>query len=257
VTNDAKRLGYGGSAEIAGKQVLVTSGSFSVQPSPSFIEAVDISPTAVSRSKMLHADGVEAYTGDISLDVTDDFLTVLTTTQLLGRRFKFKVGIHDGEKGQEMGNCFVTSLNLLGAAGGLVTAQLGVASASKPSSSLSVANSFIRDDEPLGYWNSGNTAVRDWSLAFSQAVTPVYGNLNGVEPKYLKVGLASYTLQVTTYESLQAHKSIQISTKTFTLTGVTSSSGYSFGGLTELGMYLHTFETAADATVGSGGVVIA
>jgi len=40
------------------------------------------------------------------------------------------------------------------------------------------------------------------------------------------------------------------------LTGVTAGSGYSYGGVTELGTYSHQFETAANITVGSGGTII-
>ncbi len=256
MTNDLKRLGYGGSAEIDGEQVLITSGGFATQKTPSFIEAYSIPPSTNTRSRMLHADGTEAYSADVSLDVTDAFLNVLTKTKLLGRRYTFDVGIHDGDSAQLMQDCYVASLSLTGAPGGIVTAQLSVVSKNAPASSLSVANAFIRDDEPLGYWYSGNTQVRDWTFSFNQACTPMYGNLDTVAPKYIKVGLVDYTLQVTTFESLVAHTTINIATRTFTLTGVTSAKGYQFNGITDLGMYSHTFETAASAAGGSGGTII-
>lgn len=255
MTTDAKRLGYGGSAEIDGKQVLITSGGFNTQVSGSYIEAYGIPPTTASRSRMKHADGTEAYSADLSLDVSDKFLEILTVTKLLGRRYKFNIGIHDGESGQVLNDCYVSSLSLQGVVGGLVSAQLSVVSAKEPASGT-VANVFLRDDAPLGYWYSGNTAVRDWNFSFNQVVAPVYGNEDGKLPLYIKVGLVEYSLSCTTYESLQAHSVINISTKSFTLTGISSVKGYSFNGVTELGTYSHTFETAADATVGSGGVVI-
>jgi hypothetical protein len=254
--DDTKRLGYGGSAEIARQQVLITSGSFSTPETPSYLEPWSIPPSASYRSRVLHADGTESYTGEVSLDVTDRFLNVLSTTTLLGRYYQFDVGINDGESAEEMTDCFVTSLSLSGAAGGLVTASLGFISANAPQASISVANAFIRDDEPLGYWYSGNTDVRDWTLSMNQAATPMYRNANTKAPRYIKVGMVDYSLAVTTYDQVLAHSTISIKTKSFTLTGVTTSSEYAFAGVTDLGNYRHTFETAASAAGGSGGIII-
>lgn len=254
--DDTKKLGYGGSAEIAGQQVLITSGSFSTAESPSYIEPWSIPPSQVSRSRILHADGTEAYTGEVSLDVTDKFLSVLTTSTLLGRRFEFDVGINDGESAQLMEDCFLTSLSLAGAPGGLVTSAISFTSANEPASSISVANSFLREDEPLGYWYSGNTDVRDWTFTMNQATTPMYRNEDTKAPRYIKVGMVDYSLSVTTFDSIIAHNTINIKTSAFTLTGVTTSEEYAFAGVTDLGNYRHTFETAANAAGGSGGIII-
>jgi len=254
--DDTKRLGYGGSAEIASKQVLITSGGFATAEAPSYLEPWSIPPSQVSRSRILHADGTEAYTGELSLDVTDNFLDVLTTSTLMGRRYQFDVGINDGEDAEVMSDCFLTSMSLSGAPGGLVTASLSFISASEAQSSIGVANDFIRDDEPLGYWYSGNTDVREWTLTMNQAAEPAYRNENSKAPRYIKVGLVDYSLSVTTFDAIVAHSTINIKTRTFTLTGVTTSSGYSFAGVTDLGVYQHTFDTAAAAASGSGGSII-
>jgi hypothetical protein len=254
--DDTRRLGYGGSGEVAGQQVLITSGSFSTAEAPSFLEPWSIPPSTTSRSRVLHADGTEAYTGEMSLDVTDRFLNVLTTSTLLSRYYQFDVGIDDGEDAEEMADCFLTSISLAGAPGGLVTASLSFVSASEPQGSITVANAFIRDDEPLGYWYSGNTDVRDWTFTMNQAATPMYRNANTMAPRYIKVGLVDYSLAVTTFDAVIAHNIINIKTRTFTLTGVTTSSGYAFAGVTDLGTYTHTFETAASAAGGSGGIII-
>lgn len=256
MTDASKQLGYGGSAEVAGQQVLITSGGFNTAETPSYLEPWSIPPSQVSRSRVLHADGVAAYSGELSLDVTDKFLTVLTTSTLLARRYQFTVGIHDGEDAEEMEDCFLSSMTLSGASGGLVNASLSFVSASAPQSSLSVANAFIRDDEPLGYWYSGATDVREWTLTMNQSVTPVYGNEDTPAPRYINVGMVDYSLSVTTYESVIAQASIEIKTSTFTLTGITTSEEYAFGGVTDLGNYRHTFDTAADATSGSDAVII-
>jgi hypothetical protein len=90
----------------------------------------------------------------------------------------------------------------------------------------------------------------------NQAADPVYRNENGTAPRYIKVGLVDYSLAVTTFDAVIAHSTINIKTSAFTLTGVTTSSDYSFAGVTDLGTYRHTFETAANAATGSGGIII-
>ena len=84
----------------------------------------------------------------------------------------------------------------------------------------------------------------------------MYTNINTKAPRYIKVGMVDYSLAVTTFDAVIAHNTINIKTKSFTLTGVTTSSGYSFAGVTDLGNYQHTFETAASAASGSSGIII-
>lgn len=66
-------------------------------------------------------------------------------------------------------------------------------------------------------------------------------------PDYIKVGSVSYSLGVSTYIDLGAANLnvIQIATTSFTLTGTTTSKDYTFGGVTDLSTYSHTFETSA------------
>jgi hypothetical protein len=119
-------------------------------------------------------------------------------------------------------------------------------------------------DIPQGYWYSGNTNIKDWSLTMTQEAVPVYTNEDTAEPRYIRVGLIGYTLQVTTYEQLFPYApspvagsdQIFITTSSFTLAGKLTSEGTSFNGPSELGGYVHTFETSASAASGSGAVII-
>lgn len=258
MTDINKRLGYGGSGAIDGTQVLLSSGSLEEGVSPSFITAYDISPTEASRSRMLHADGVVVWSGSLSFDVTATSLSVLGTGKLLKRYYQFDVGIDDGNDSYTLADCHATSVSMQGAPGGLISAQVGVISGEQ-STSGGVPNSNILHDggqQPYGYWYSGNTDVRDWNFTMTQDVQPVYSNENIMEPKYLKVGLITYSLQVTTYDAVIAHTSISVATASFNLSGVTTGEGYTFNGITDLGMYSHTFETSADATAGSDDIII-
>ena len=264
MTSYAKRLGYGGSAVIDGIQTLITGGSFDEAYSISYLEPWDIPPTQTKRGRVKHADGTAAYSGSISIDVTKNAMPLFGIGRLLDRNFNtptgFIVGIHDGENEYIMSACKVSSISLSGSANGLISASLSVVGISGKGVG-SVTNNYLLnyavtpDDRPEAYWWSGNTDVRDWTFTFNQETQPVYSNEDTTEPRYIRVGLINYSLQVTTYDELD-HDSIEIITTAFVLTGDTAAKGYTYNGPSDLGMYTHSFETAADATAGSGGVII-
>jgi hypothetical protein len=254
--DDLKRLGYGGSAEIDGVQVLVTSGNLATAKTSTYLEPLSLQPSDETRSRVTHADGISAYSGTVSFDVTVDSLVLFALDKLLSRGYMFDVAIHDGEDPWKMVNCFATSIGLSGAAGGLITASVGFISPSGMVDATGMLNDFIREQVPYGYWYSGNVDVRDWNLSMTQAVTPVYTNEDVMTPRYLKIGLFEFTLSVTTYEQLHNYDEITIATDVFTLKGNTNAEGYNFTGVTDLGTYTHTFETAADFTIGSDDIII-
>jgi hypothetical protein len=101
----------------------------------------------------------------------------------------------------------------------------------------------------LGYWTTGSATpglIRGWTLTMTQDAELVYKNENSMEPDYIKIGLVMYSLQVTTYRNLaSALDTILIMTSSFTLSGHTTGAGFSFGGVTDLGSYNYTFETAS------------
>jgi len=265
MTTDNKRLGYGGSAEIGPTgdtaQVLITSGNMEQANTPSYLEMADIPPTDSSRSRTLHADGTIIYSGTIAFDMTASALALMTTSKFLKRRYQFHIGIHDGENRWKMSDCYLMNLSLSGAPAGFITASLSfMAKSARSGPTATVANAYILTDTPMGYWWSGNANVKEWTLTMNQAVDPVYVNENissptPDSPRYLKVGLVDYGLDVTCYQD-QSHSQIFIATTSFTLTGITTAKGYSFNGVTDLGMYSHSFVTAADAATGAGALVI-
>jgi hypothetical protein len=255
----ARRLGYGGSAEIDATQVLITSGNFDKNLTPSYLEPLELPPADVRRSRIRHAAGTHVYTGSISFDVTEKFLAAFDSVDagLLQRFYEFKVGINDGEDEYVYEQCRLTSMSLSAAPAGLIAGTISVMARDEMEAG-SIANNYILDDAdqvPIGYWWSGNTDVREWTFTMNQDVTPVYINENQTWPKYLKCGLVSYSLDVVTYTEADVD-AIDIRTKSFTLTGDTTSNGYSYGGQTGLGMYSHSFETAAVAASGSSGIII-
>jgi len=180
--------------------------------------------------------------------------------RLLERRFQFNVGINDGTNEYAMEDCYISSISLSGAPGGLIAATLSFM-AVEGKQSDAVTNDYILNydttpaDAPAAYWWSGADDVRDWTFTYTQDVAPVYSNEDTTEPRYLRAGLLSYSLQVTTYSEID-HDAINIITEAFTLTGDTTGRNYTYNGPTDLGMYAHSFETAASAAAGSDDTII-
>lgn len=255
-TNDAKVLGYAGAGRIGTTQVLMSSGGVNTEYSVPYMTMLSVQPSTSSRSKVKQADGTKVATANMSFDVTEGLLNLLTTSYLLGRGYSFDIAVFDGETGQGLSDCYLTSLSLSGSPGGLINGSIQVTSPSAPIINTGSWAEFARDYGVYGYWYSGNTDVREWTFSMSQDVQPVYTNVDSVWPTYLRVGLVDFSLEVTTYDQLHEHDSISVVTKAFTLYGDTKSTGYTYGGQTELGTYTHTFETSAGMTSGAGDTIL-
>lgn len=253
----SKTLGYGGSATIAGAQVLITSGGYSSTAAPGFLQMLSTPPLATPAGRTQFSDGTRSYTGSLAFDLTEDSMSIFGSSALLGRWYPFNVQIYDGSAGYEMDGCKVTSLSLSGAAGGLISASVSFMGLTGFFGGGS-AGSCLRDTAPSGYWRagSGGLKVKSWALSMNQEVTPAYGNTAGTEPLYLRVGLVDYTLDVESYDAGPAEvKTVSIIGSSFALTGKTSDVGYQYNGLTDLGTHKHTFITGTD-TGASDGLVI-
>jgi hypothetical protein len=239
---DAVVLGYGGSAVVDGIQVLVTSGNFTKEQTISYINMLEVPPTNESRTRVAFAPGAHIVNGSIAFDLTSSFMSKLTTSQFLRRRHLFNIGLHDGIDSYTLDNCYMTGLALNGAPGGLISVNVSFL-AKEDWETGTVSNTFIRDQEPYGYWYSGNVDVRELTFTVNQDVTPVYVNEDEVFPRYFRVGLWDATLEVVTYDQIREHDTVEIATSTFRIVGNTAGSGYNFGGQTDLGNYTHRFDS--------------
>jgi len=249
---DTYRLGYGGHADIAGVQVLVTSASLTRAYSrPTTTMMDNHNNTGDEISEVVVYDGTQEVTGSVAFDVTDNALTLFTENRFFRRGYEFGVVVGDGEKSGSLDDCVLTGLSLSGSPGGLISAAVDFISRRDYNLFSGSSGSFIRDQEPYGYWYSGNVDVSEWSFSLTQNVSPVYTNIDSMLPTYLRVNNWLGTLSTTTYDNPQSHSEISIVTKVFQLSGATTSSAYNFGGQTELGTYNHEFSGLIDAH-GSG-----
>ena len=256
---DTLILGYGGAGVVTisgggSEQVLITGGAWTSAKAPSYLNAIDILPTNVTRSKMLHAEGTITDTINISFDLTDASLGIIS--DLFVSNAVFDITLNDGNTQVKLDECKANGITLSGSAGGIITCNIDGIAIGPPTIGAASANTFIRDQEPIGYWFSGNTDVRDWTLTMSQEASLVFPNDAQERAHYIKVARWSFQLDVTTYEAIQPHATIEIKTDSWTLKGETTSESYSFNGQSDFGMFSHSITTSADITVGAGDIIL-
>jgi len=212
--------------------------------------------TPVPRTRISHADGVINVTGNVSFDLTNGLLAIMTTNKLLSRRYMIDFEIWDGNKGTKLEDCYITSISISGAPAGVMNGSIALMTASTPieiTEEPTWLEFMLREEnyQPWGYWYSGRPNIREWTFTFNQEVSPIYSNQNTMYPRYLRVGMLDCNLEVTTYEQFYEYDQVQILTTNFKIVGKTNAKGYSFNGPTDLGMFRHTFESGVDATIGS------
>jgi len=257
---EVKKLGFSGAGVVDNVQVLITAGTLTKERNIPYTTPLSLpKPTgitgSVSRTKVRYADGTYIVNGSISFDLSASSVSLMTKNRMLKRGYQFPVRVYDGEQGYQCSWCYVTSISLTGSVGGLITASVSFVSRGDWIE-VTGAGSFIGSEEPLGYWASGNSNVRDWTFNYNQPADPIYLNGDELWPRYIKVGLIDYTLDVTTYDEVLAHNTLLIYSASFSLTGNSRTRSYNFNGTTDLGTFTHSFESSGQPGDGSDAVII-
>jgi hypothetical protein len=247
-------LGYGGGCLLDGVALLMTSGSVNIEKNPSYMQPYDIEQRRVWRSKVLYATGTQQSSGTVSFDMTWSASKLFARNRMFQRGRSFDVLMVDGVNGAMLRECYVTSVSASGSVGGIVTGSISFISANEWDD-YSGSGRFMREDDLVGYWSSGNDNVRDWSVNFSQAVEPVFLNENTPFASYMKYGLCDISLEMTTYERI-IHDSVTIAAGHITLTGIVTAEGYNYSGSSDVGTYSHSFSAVAELAQGSDAEVL-
>ena len=256
-------LGFSGYGKIDNIQVLMTGGSMSRDIRTSFIQPLSLPPAGdiiggAYRGKVKFADGTKILNGNMSFDLSWSVMGLFTTNRMLKRGYKFDAVVSDGNTAYSLKDCMASSVSLSGSAGGIITVSMSFICGSDWTSAPTTFDN-TRDHEPVGYWASGNTNVKDWTLNFNVGVEPIY--LNGINdtddswPRYLKAGIADISLEATTFDRLM-HDRLTIATANFILTGYLANESYTFNGVGEFGTHHHSLTSAASLTDGSGAIVL-
>jgi hypothetical protein len=270
---DVKKLGYEGAVQIVVNdgtpvQILATSASFQVDKTTPTLVGIDMPPPtsgsgAAVRSKFAYADGILSSSGSFSFDCTDSALDAMIAI-FSKRGVRFEVRIDAGEGGLLMRDCYMTTASLAGSTGGLVSGSLSFNSKNDWVDGAGFTPthgdpSSATYEPPMAYWYTGSASIndlKDWSLSINQTVTPMYGNVSGLLPLYMRIGTMDVSLTVSTYLAIQKLEVVAIKTATATITsGTTGSNGFSTSP-TELATYTHTFVSALPPSGGSVGDII-
>ena len=242
--------GFSGGGQIDGSTVFVTSGSVNTIETPSYLEAVSLPRTGM-RGRIIHADGTKAYEASISFELYSGSKGLLSPTGLLERGKAHSFGMSDGYNEVKNSGGFVTSVSFSAASGGIISGNVSLVFPGQFTFS-GVSTPFLGDEIPMGYWTSGGGKIADWNLSMSQDATPMYANKDETDPHYIKIGLVSYELTVTSYEEIKSgvqtmtNTQINIGTQEVTLTGSITSTGFDMSGGNSLGVYKYTFQSGSD-----------
>jgi len=246
--------GWSGGGTINGSRTFLTSASVEEQHTPAYYTSVNIPDKGSTApfSRYIYAEGTRSSSGSMSFDLSSSSSGV---ENLLTRGVEFNVSFGDGDNGVggSLSGCYVTSLSFSGSSNGLVTASVSFVSSEPFSGGTSIAPDV--DEEPIGYWKSGDGLTRDWSLSMNCNVQPMYANTSSTWPGYMKVGTVDYSLSITSYDQIGTGDSISIGIGSKTIRGVKSGEGTSFNGSGDFGTYTSTFESTSGPS-GSGDVLI-
>ena len=176
--------------------------------------------------------------------------TLFSTSGLLGRGKAHTFSLSDGYNGVSGSNAYVTSATIQASSGGIVSGNVSFV-LKDDFNYGNVSNAYHGSEIPLGYWTTGGGKIADWSLSMSQDASPMYANKDEVKPHYIKIGLVTYELSVTSYEQVQKSPnseetgSIKIGTSDVTLEGNISETRYEFGGTSGLGTFRYRFSSGS------------
>lgn len=234
--------GYYGGAKIAGSNVLLTSGNVANTLEPAMLTMVS-TPKSGMVGPVIHADGIETFTANMSFELYSGSSGAFSSVIRRGEEISFMMS--DGYNGAE-GKGYVTSASFSVQSGGIIAGSVSLTC--KDEIKLGhVDNTYLGTEIPMGYWTSGIGKVCGWSFEMSQEAQPMYANKDETKPHYIKIGNVTYTLNVDSYEKIEASTEVD-STKNFnlgidevTIIGSITEAGYSHGGQNGLGTYSYRF----------------
>ena len=241
-------LGYGGNATIDGNYVLITGGSLSKSLTIPFVTPYDTPVNEDSRIKVKMGDGVYAFSGNISFDMSLGAVENLISDFFIKRNKEFKIEISDGYRGYSLDRCKFDSLSFSASAGSLFTGSISFQSIedfTENISSLSKSYLFQPDNvdgQLVKYWHTGAFGVESFTININQSLTPVYLNVDDMKPQYIRAGLWDLSFEINAWDDWYEHEELKLGKRRLKiLNGESTTWNYSYGGLTETGSHSHTY----------------
>lgn len=178
--------------------------------------------------------GVYSFQGSLDFEMTNGMTGLLDVNDdkngeygvFFRRNSIFHVQFFDGKRTCTVRNCAWSDFSISGSPNSAVRASMNFQSNNGYRSDLDIQKgnvstgaSFDSEDFLLPYWRCGSSDVLDFSLSISRPVTPVFLNNNLYVPSYLRVGLASVSLNMTCMSPKSWDAIIYIGDKKITFNG--------------------------------------
>jgi len=158
--------------------------------------------------------GVYSYSGEISFEFTEGMLRFLSDSNADGspgetfaRDAIFDVQFFDGRRTCTIYNCVWSALSIQAQPNSLVTGSISFQTNNGYNSDLLIYNGNVLpnyrfDDADLNipYWQTGASEFESFSISFERSVQPVYLNNDLKCPSYLRPGMVSSSMSVTTID---------------------------------------------------------
>ncbi len=172
---------------------------------------------APAQSQIRLGYGIYSYNGEISFEFTKGMLRFLSNNvnnggrSMLGESFDrnaiFDVQFFDGKRTCSIYNCVWNSISINAQPNSLVTGSISFQSNNGYHSNLFLYNDNVLpnyrfDDSDLNipYWETGADEFETFSISFDRNVSPVYLNNDLKCPSYLRAGMITSSMNVTTID---------------------------------------------------------
>jgi len=244
-------LGYGGGAKIGDTSVLITGGNLNVGRAGPIINAYKTPLDSAPAHPIILGASTYTFSGTINFDYTLRAVHGVggvggfINKEFLKRNHEFDVLISDGNRKYKMEKCKWSSFMVSGAPNSMITGSIAFSSTNGTYTELQPGGEveYIFDDELLSYWYTGEEEVESFNLSLSQTLTPQFMNGNLTNPTYIRCGFMEASLQVSSWDTWLAHRSINIADKKVRFKSYYSETeDFTYGGQTATGTHSYTIK---------------
>lgn len=209
------------------------------------------------KSQIRAGFGTYTFQGSMDFEMTNKMTDLLDVNDDLegeyGMFFRrnsiFHLQFYDGKRTCTARNCVWSDFSISGSPNSAVRSSLNFQSNNGYKDDLDVKNGnlnagavFDSDDFLLPYWRCGTGGILEFSLSISRPVTPVFLNNTLRVPSYLRVGMASVSLQMTCMSPKSWDSSIYIGGKKITFnSSILQSYDYQMTTLSDVGNKSYTW----------------
>lgn len=243
-------LGYGGFARINETFVPYTNASVQRQQNVVFQNTYHVPFSDEARSRIRMNKGTFQFSGNISFELTNNSINQILTDTFLSRKSFFDLFLHDGEKSILMTKNMWNSITINSSVNAIPNCSISFVSLNGFNEQIKTDTTFgfnelTTDDEPLRYWQTGNSnsLIQSFSVTFNRDVTSVFLNNQLRTPSYLRAGIIDCSMNVSCIDEWFDNASLKIGGKTIKLLNeYAQSQNWEFVGNNDVGLKSRTIK---------------